>query len=146
MTHIETTSFYVTLLSNTSRNLYPDITIATFTTDVARPIGLGSSDNWEVGLCEFSYSPKNMGTFKSTKIAGDSTLLIYCDHIAPQYVGRALDRCMRTFSYPAVKCQYVFDNVYYLHVEKRTFKFMRIDILELTGKPFEFKSGSTPSS
>jgi len=128
MSHIETTSFYVMLLSNSSRNLYPDITIATFTTELARPIGLGSSDNWEVGLCEFSYSPKNMDTFKTTKITGDSTGLIYSDLIPPQYEGRALVRCMKKFSYPSVKGQYVFDNVSYLTVEKRTFKFMRMEI------------------
>jgi len=82
MYHIEPRSFYVTLFSNTSRNLYPDNTIATFTAELARPVELGSSEHLELRLCEFSYSPKNVGTFKLTTIVGDITGLIYCDRIS----------------------------------------------------------------
>jgi hypothetical protein len=136
----------VTLLSNTSKSLYPDNTIAAFTAELARPIELGYSDNWEVGICEFSYPPNSVGTFKHTTVVGDTTGLIYCDLVPPQYVGRALVRCMRTFIYPALSGEHVFDNVYYLPVEKRTFKSIRIEILQLTGKPVEFKSSTTPSN
>jgi len=45
---------------------------------------------------------------------------------------------MRTFIYPALSGEHVFDNVYYLPVEKRTFKSIGIEILQLTGKPVEF--------
>ena len=82
----------------------------------------------------------------TSKVAGDTTGLIYCDLISPQYVGRALVRCMRTFVYSSLSGQHVFDNFYYLPVEKRTFKSIRIEILQLTGKPFEFKSSTTPSN
>jgi len=135
----------VTLLSNTSKNLYPDNTIAAFTAELARPVELGYSDNWEVEVCEFSYPPNSVGTFKHTTVVGDTTGLIYCDLISPQYVGLALVRCMRTFIHPSLSGQHVFDNVYYLPGEKRTFKSIRIEILQLTGKPVEFKSSTTPS-
>jgi len=89
--------FYVTLFSNASTDLYPDHTIARFTTELAQPIELGSSDRWEVGVCEFTYPPNNVGVFKPTLLVGDTTGLIYCDLISPQYVGNVLVRCLRTF-------------------------------------------------
>ena len=134
----------MTLLSNTSKNLYPDNTIAASTTELARPVELGYSDNWEMGVCEFSYSPNSVGTFKHTTVVGVTTGFIYCDLISPQHVGRALVRCMRTFIYPSLSGQHVFDKVYYMPVEKRI-KSIRIDILKLTGKPVEFRSSTTPS-
>jgi len=145
MSNLDPKHFYVTLLSNTSKSLYPDNTIAALTAELARPVELGYSDNWEVGICEFSYPPNSVGTFKNTTVVGDTTGLIYCDLIPPQNVGRALVRCMRTFIYPSLSGEHLFDNVYYLPVEKRTFKSIRIEILQLTGKPVEFKSSTTPS-
>jgi len=145
MSNIDPTHFYVTLLSNTSKSLYPDNTIAAFTAELARPVELGYSDNWEVGVCEFSSPPNSVGTFKHTTVVGDTTEIIYCDLISPQYVGRALFRFMRTFIYPSLSGQHVFDYVYYLPVDKRTFKSIRREILQLTGKPVEFKSSTTPS-
>jgi len=135
----------VTFLSNTSKSLYPDNTIATFTAELARPVELGYSDNWEVGICEFSYPPYSVGTFKHTTVVGDTTGLIYCDLVPPHYVGRALVRCKGTFIYPPLSGEHVFDKLNYLPVEKRTFKSIMIEILKLTGKPVEFKSSTTPS-
>jgi len=133
------------LINNTSKILYPVNKIAIFTADLARPIELGSSDNWEEEICEFSYPPINMGTSKASAIVGDTTGLIYCDLITPQYVGRAVVRFMRTINYPSLLGEHVFYNVYYLSVEKRTFQNIRIEILQLTGMPVEFKSSRKPS-
>jgi len=133
----------MTLLNNTSKNLHPYNTIATFTADVARPNELVSSDNWEVGLCEFTYLPNNVGTFKRTIIVCDSTGFIHFDLISPQYVGRALVRCMRTFIFPSLSGQHVFDKVYYVPGEKETFKSIRIETLQFTCKPVEFKCSMT---
>ena len=53
---IELKHFYVKLFSNASLDLYPDNTLADFTTHLAHPIDLGtSSSEWELGLCEVSY-------------------------------------------------------------------------------------------
>jgi len=57
MSHVDPKHFYVTLLSNTSKNLYPDNTIAAFKAELARPLELIYSENWEVGVCEFSNPP-----------------------------------------------------------------------------------------
>jgi len=137
--------FYVTLFSNDSTDLYPSITTARFTTVLPRPIELGSSERWEVGVCEFTYPPNNVGTFKPTLLVDDTTGLIYCDLISPQYVGSVLVRCLRTFIYPDYYSQHIFENVHYMPVEKRTFKNIRIEILQMTGKPVPFKSSKTPS-
>ena len=65
MSNLDPKHFYVTLVSNTSKSLYPDNTIAALTAELARPVELGYSDNWEVGVCEFSYPPKSLGTFNT---------------------------------------------------------------------------------
>jgi hypothetical protein len=44
----EPTHFYVTLLSNSSQELYPSNTISSFTVHLAQPIDMGSTDRWEV--------------------------------------------------------------------------------------------------
>ena len=132
----------MTLLSNTSKNLYPDNTIAPFTDELARVVELGFSDNWEMGVFDFSYPPNSVGTFKHKTVGGDTTGLIYCDLISPQYVGRALVRCMWTFICASLSGSHVFDNVYYLPVEKRKLQIIRIEIFQLTGKPVEFKSST----
>jgi len=82
--------FYVTLFSNALTDLYPDNTIARFTTELAQPIELWSSDRWKVGVCEFTYPPNNVGVYKPTLLVGDTTGLRYCDLISPQYVGNVL--------------------------------------------------------
>ena len=90
-------------------------------------------------------SSDNVGVFKPTLLVGDTTGLIYCDLISPQYVGNVLVRCLRTIIYPDFYAQHIYDNVYYMPVEKRTFKNIRIEILQLSGKPVPFKSSKTPS-
>jgi len=74
MSHVDPKQFYVTLLSNTSKNLYPENTIAAFTAELAQHVDLGYSDNWEVRVCEFSYPPKSVGMFKHTTVVGETTL------------------------------------------------------------------------
>jgi len=138
-------NFYVTLFSNASTDLYPNNTIARITTELAEPIELGSSDRWEVGVCEFTNPPNSVGTFKPTLLVCDTTGLIYCDLISPQYVGKILVRCLRTFIYPDFYAQHIFDNIYYMPVEKQTFKNIRKEILQSTGKSVPFKSSKTPS-
>ena len=51
---IDRKHFYVSLLSNASQKIYPDDTEAAFTVHLAQPIDLGTSSDWEVGVCEVS--------------------------------------------------------------------------------------------
>jgi len=52
------------------------------------------------------------GTLKSVKFVGDTTALMYCDVISPQYVGKSLVRCLRTFIYPTLYGEHVYDHIY----------------------------------
>jgi hypothetical protein len=47
--------FYITLLSDSSINLYPENSLSTFRNNLTRPIHL-ERDKWVVGLAELSYS------------------------------------------------------------------------------------------
>src|SRR5215472_5673986 len=112
--------FYLTLFSNASQKLYPNNTISAFTSNLPQPIDLGSSEHWEVGLCELTCPPPNIGVFAKNLpvVIGSDTAFIYCDLIAPQVVGDSLVRCLRTYIFPSLDCQYHFKNVYYVPLEK----------------------------
>jgi len=53
MTSPDQNNFYITLLSNASREIYDLNTHADFTVKLAQPIDLGSTSKSEVGFCEF---------------------------------------------------------------------------------------------
>jgi len=80
--------FYVTLFSNASRDIYEQNTHADFTVKLAQSVDLGSTSNWEVGLCDISCSSPPEETLA----------LIYSNLISPQFVGDSTVRSMRTFS------------------------------------------------
>jgi len=132
--------FYITLFSNASQHLYPDNKITAFTIQLAQPIILDPSEIWEVGLCEI-YSP-------STMPVGDNTnVLVYGDLIAPQFIGTDMVRFLRAFNTTRPvdhDTDYLYDNVYYVSVEKRMFRDIRIEILNLTGERVAFKDRKTP--
>ena len=113
--------FYITLFSNVSQKARPSNTLAEFTIQLARRIDLGSIDNWEVGLCEFSCPPQKSGTLKPVEV-GETKALIYCDWITPQFMGDDYVRCLRTFIHPSKYCEHTFHNVYYVYVQKRSFQ------------------------
>ena len=136
--------FYVTLFSNASQIVYPSNTIAAFTVQLAKTIELGPSENWEVGLCELSHPPPTTGNLRPLVVVGDTNALVYCDLIAPQFVGTAMARYLRTFITPTVYGVHNFRQVYYVPVEKRTFRDIRIEVLNLSGKRIAFKDSQAP--
>jgi len=135
----------VALFSNASQSLFPTNTIGAVTDDLQKPIELGPNDNLEVGLCEISYPPHTVSTLIPLNVVADTTALVYCDVISPQYVGKSLVQCLRTFIYPTLCGEHVYDYIYYLPVEKFTIKNIRKEMLQLTGKRVEFKSSKTPT-
>ena len=137
--------FYVTLFSNGSQKLYPTNTLAAFTARLAQPIDLGSTDRWEVGVCEITCHPTNTGTFASVQVISANNALIYCDLISQQFVGSQYVRCLRTFIHPSTYCNNIFQNVYYVPVEKRRFQDIRIEILRLSGERVVFKASDVPT-
>lgn len=65
-------------------------------------------------------------------------ILVYLDLIAPQYVGRQLVRCARTLMYPVNDGQHVFQNVYYVRLEKTRFHTITAELLTVEGKRVHF--------
>jgi len=66
--------------------------------------------------------------------------LVYCDLIAPQFIGSDMVRIVPT-DYDS---EYLFENVYYVPVEKRTFRDIRIEIQNLSGDRISFRDSQTP--
>jgi len=89
MTSLDLNNFYVTLLSNSSREIYDMNTHADFTVKLAESIHQGTTSKWEVGLCEISCSSSPEGA---------SSVLLYCNLISPQILGDSTVRCIRMFS------------------------------------------------
>ena len=115
--------FYVTLFSNASLDLYPDNNRAIFTTNLARPIDLGTlSSEWEVGLCEVSYGEPSNELVKPNTLVDKTMVFVYCDLVAPQFVADQNLRTLRIIIYPLKGGEHRFQNVYYLPVEKGFFK------------------------
>jgi len=73
MISLDQNKFYVTLLSNASRDICDQKTQADFTVKVAQPIDLGSISKWEVVVCEISCSSSPEGA---------RPLLLYCNLIS----------------------------------------------------------------
>jgi len=132
--------FYITLFSNASQHIYPDNKIAAFTIQLAQPIIFDPSGILEVGLCELSFSERQL-------LEDNTDALVYCDLIAPQLIGTSMVRFLRTFNIIVPEdygVEYQFKNVYYVPVEKRMFRDIRIEILNLAGERVPFTDGQTP--
>jgi len=132
--------FYITLFSNASQHLYPDNKISAFTIQLAHPIILDPSEIWEVGLCELSFSERQL-------LEDNTDAVVYCDLIAPQLIGTTMVRFLRTFNIIVPEdygVEYQFKNVYYVPLEKRMFRDIRIEILNLAGKRVPFNDSQTP--
>jgi hypothetical protein len=83
--------FYVTLFSNASQETYLDNRLTDFTVQLAQRIDLGSTDRWEVDLCDFRCPHPKLG--------GMINALMYCDLIMRQFVGVSTpDVCGRLFT------------------------------------------------
>ena len=54
------------------------------------------------GLCDFSFPPTEIGTFKPALVVGDSHALIYCTLINRQFMGGQKDPCIRSFIHPTM--------------------------------------------
>ena len=61
MTSLDQNNFYVTLLSNASRDIYDQNIHADFTVKRAQPIDLSSTSKWDVGVCDISCSSSPEG-------------------------------------------------------------------------------------
>ena len=110
--------FYVTLLSNGSQKLYPTNTIAAFPNRLVHPILLGSTERWEVVVCEVTCHPGKVSTFTAIEIVSANNALVYCDLISQQFVAGQYIRCLRIFIQPSKYCNQLFEKMYYMPDEK----------------------------
>ena len=131
---IDRKNFYVTLLSNASQKIYPDNTKAAFIIHLQQPINLGTSSDWEVGLCENTYKPPRLELISGAliDIIRETNALIYCDLIVPQFVCKNYVRLQRIIIYQSKLGEHHFQNIYYLPVEKREFQDIHIEIQKWT--------------
>ena len=136
--------FYVTLFSNGSQKLYLGNTLATFIARLAQRINLGSMDSSEVGLCDFTCHPINVGTFAGLDGVSAQIAFFYCILISPEFVGSQYVRCIMKFVLPTTYCNNIFENVYYVPVEKRRFQDIRIEVLRQTGEWPNLKASDVP--
>jgi len=135
MTSRDQNKFYVTLLSNASRDIYDLNTHADFTVKLAQPIDLGTTSKWELWVCEISCSSSHEGTIP---------VLLNCNLITPQYLGDSTVRCILTFRlYPYAMCQHEVRNVQYVPVEQRRLQEIRIEFLKTEGLHIPFADSTT---
>jgi len=72
--------------------------------------------------------------------------LMYCDLIAPQLIGTTKVRCLRSFRIVPIdyNSEYLFTNVYYVPLEKKTFRDIRIEILNQAEDMIPFSDSQSP--
>jgi len=101
-----------------------------------------------VGLCELSYPAIELAfdIGPLADVEDNSRALVYCDLIAPQLVGACMIRYLRTLDIMPTNygAEFLYENVYYVPVEKKTFRDIRIEILNLSGKRIAFRDSKTP--
>jgi len=143
---IHRNQFYDTLFSNASKEVFPDNTLTAFTIHLAQPIDLGSSD-WELGLAELSYKAPNRQIKQGTLIhvITPVNMLVYCDLITPQIVGTENVRLLRTRICPTQLGNHMFQNIYYLPIEKKLFQDIRIELRETNGEPAVLEASIIPT-
>jgi hypothetical protein len=79
------------------------------------------------------------------QVISANNALIYCDLISQQFVGSQYVRCLRTLIQPTTYCNHIFENVYYMPVEKCRFQDIQIHILGLDGTPVDFTESDVPT-
>jgi len=142
---IHRNQFYVTLFSKTSKEVFPDNNLTAFTIHLAQPIDLGSTD-LDVGLAELSYETPNRQIKQGTVIdvITSVNVLVYCDLISPQIVGTENVRLLRNIICSTQLGKHMFQNIYYLPIETKTFQDIRIELRETNGEPAAFEASIIP--
>lgn len=123
-------SFYVHLLSNGSKEEFPQNTNSSFTNLLSKPLELG--DGWEVALNEIIY-PKP--STSDTKM-----MLIYIDIIREQFVGDGFSNLLKVTSLSIEAGHNEFENLCYYNLRLQTIPSISIRITDETGKEIPFDS------
>jgi hypothetical protein len=101
-----------------------------------------------VGSCELSYPVTEQVYELGPLVDALDNLhaLMYCNLIAPQLIGSAVIRYLRTIDilHTNYGGEHLYENVYYVPVEKRTFRDIRIEMLYLSGDRIAFRDRKNP--
>ena len=137
----------MTLFSNASKEVFPDNTLTLFSIQLAQPIDLGSSSDWEAGLLELSYKAptRQMVNGALVDVISSINVHIYCVLITPQRVGTENVRLLSTIICPTQLGNHLFRNVYYLPAEKTHFQDIRIELRETDGGPAALEASILPT-
>ena len=78
-------------------------------------------------------------------VISTTNVLSYCDLITPQFVGTENVRILRTIICPTQLGNDLFQNVYYLPVERTLFQDIRIELRVSDGGPAAFEVSVIPT-
>jgi len=146
--NINRDDFYITLLSDSSKETYPLNSHTSFTNTVALPLDLGLSSDWVVGLAEISYKPPERTIIGGALVdtIGEENVYVYCAVIKPQLVGSELRRVLRTIIAPSQTGHHTFLNIYYLPVRKQLLTYVNIELaLGNDSREIVFLDDATPT-
>jgi len=101
---------------------------AAFHCNLATPIDLGAIHRWEVGLVNIPILPRRRNNLRPRQA------FIYCDMISPQYLGTSLVKCLRTSFYSTSSGHCIYDPIFYVPVETRSFDSISFQIMNLLGQ------------
>ena len=123
---------------------YPNNSIVAFTVQLTHEILLSGKDVREVALRIF-LTPPQVGMIASHVVIGTTNAMVNCNLICQHFVGSKKIFCLRTFIHPTVYCNQVFENLYYLPLEHRTFPDVSTSVVDTSGKRVAFKDSKTPA-
>jgi len=83
--------------------------------------------------------PPTVGTIKQHVVVDDTNGMVYCNLITPPFVSDRKVRSLRTFINPTAVCNEFFEILYYVSVEKRTLRDIRIKVVDTLGNLIAFK-------
>jgi len=139
-------SFYVTLSTKAMWEFYENNKHVDFTVKLSWRFDLGSSPNWDVGVCEVWCSWPPLKTLHAVDVSPwvDNDMIHY-NLISAQFVGESTVRCMRTF--PTASCRlHEFLNDHYDLVEQQQFQSIRVEFQTLEGLNVPFEDSNTPTN
>ena len=85
------------------------------------------------------------GHLKTNVDFGGKIAMIYCYLITPQVVSDKKFRRLKTCIHQTAFCNQVFENAYYVPIERQKFRDIRIKMANASGNLMAFKDSRTPA-
>lgn len=134
-------SFYLTLISDSCKNIFQSNTAAHFTTQLAQSVCPADS-NYEMAVCEVLIQP-----LAAWKIALNlSPIFVYTDITIPVHVGDTKARLLRVLPPNVLSGHYCFPHPYYIPVASKNIENITISFHSKSGERYYFSDPSIPST